>query len=482
LESFNFARNNLNTMRKIYLSILALCMAGTISAQRVAVKGDALQVNIEKSATRGVKDTTFYSQFAATWTPVIYTVNNGGFLFGSNGYGDLQKAQGVIPGEELHPGVNHKVDGVGFFMRKTGTGSASSKVTVKVYSYNMTTGMPGAVLAQKDISFANIINDGMNWVSFATPPTIGATQPYLVGFDVSGLQSGDHVGVFTSTADEVSMPEISYEQWDDATWYTVEGAWGIDLTAFTLVAYEEVTGGGTAPVANFSQTATTVCENGTITFNNTSTNATSYAWDFGAGATPQYATTAGPHTITYTTSGTKTVTLVAADATMQTNTKTSTVTVNAAPAAPTVTLNGNTLSATGSGTFQWYLDGSAISGATGATHTVTTNGSYTVTVTSTNSCTSTASQAVNTEVGIEKLAAANIRIYPNPTNGAITVNTGNLSGVSVVSVSNILGEVVAKEVTSNKVVTLNLDGQSNGVYFITIQNSDKNIVSKIIKR
>ncbi len=50
-----------------------------------------------------------------------------------------------------------------------------------------------------------------------------------------------------------------------------------------------------------------VCQ--TYTFTDNSVGATSWAWDFGADATPQTANTAGPHQVTYSTIGLKTVTL-----------------------------------------------------------------------------------------------------------------------------------------------------------------------------
>jgi len=65
-----------------------------------------------------------------------------------------------------------------------------------------------------------------------------------------------------------------------------------------------------APVANFTANPLTVCLGLSNTFTNTSTgNPTSYSWNFGSGASPATATTAGPHTVTYTTAGLKTIAL-----------------------------------------------------------------------------------------------------------------------------------------------------------------------------
>jgi len=62
--------------------------------------------------------------------------------------------------------------------------------------------------------------------------------------------------------------------------------------------------------ANFAANATTVVVDNDITFNDASTcGATSWSWDFGADATPATASTQGPHTVSYSTTGLKTVQL-----------------------------------------------------------------------------------------------------------------------------------------------------------------------------
>lgn len=67
------------------------------------------------------------------------------------------------------------------------------------------------------------------------------------------------------------------------------------------------------PVAGFTPSATVICVGQTITFTNTSINATSYSWNFGAGATPSTSTDANP-TVTFNTLGTYTAVLTATNA------------------------------------------------------------------------------------------------------------------------------------------------------------------------
>lgn len=65
-----------------------------------------------------------------------------------------------------------------------------------------------------------------------------------------------------------------------------------------------------APVANFGASKSTICLNESSTFTDSSKgNISAYSWNFGAGATPSTAKTKGPHTVSYSTSGSKTISL-----------------------------------------------------------------------------------------------------------------------------------------------------------------------------
>lgn len=61
--------------------------------------------------------------------------------------------------------------------------------------------------------------------------------------------------------------------------------------------------------AKFSASKDIAYLNQNITFEDMSGGATSWSWNFGAGATPATANTKGPHTVSYSTAGTKTITL-----------------------------------------------------------------------------------------------------------------------------------------------------------------------------
>jgi gliding motility-associated-like protein len=170
-------------------------------------------------------------------------------------------------------------------------------------------------------------------------------------------------------------------------WYNNDDNVGTD-PSFAVDDIEITTPSTAAPVADFTASPTTVCTGQTVTFTNTSTTsgAVTYAWNFGTGATPATASTAGPHVVTYNTAGTANVTLTVTDANGTDNTS-QTITVNQTPtvsasASPSVSIcSGDPVTLTGGGatTYSWtggVTNGVAFTPASTTTYTVTgtTNG------------------------------------------------------------------------------------------------------------
>ncbi|MBK9292072.1 MAG: hypothetical protein IPM52_10675 [Bacteroidetes bacterium] len=175
-----------------------------------------------------------------------------------------------------------------------------------------------------------------------------------------------------------------------------------------------------AQTADFTASPLTVCIGQPVTFTDNSSGTTgtvTYSWDFGAGASPATANTVGPHTVTYSTAGYKTVSLTITDDNgTDTETKVdyievlpnNTITLSSAPGtnnqtlchgSPITTITYNTTGATGA-TFtglptgvsgNWALNVVTISGTplnpgtynytvnlTGGCGTVVASGSITV--------------------------------------------------------------------------------------------------------
>ncbi|MBX2902191.1 MAG: T9SS type A sorting domain-containing protein [Chitinophagales bacterium] len=185
---------------------------------------------------------------------------------------------------------------------------------------------------------------------------------------------------------------------------------GTTVTVNSLPAQPTITAGG----------PTTFCAGGSVTL--TSSTGTTYLWSNGA-------TTAS---ISPTTSGTYTVQVTNAAGCQSVASAGKTVTVNSLPGKPTVTAGGpTTFCAGGSVTLTSSAGTSYLwsSGATTASISPTTSGTYTVRVTNAAGCQSVASDSVT--VTVNTLPTISLGTVSNPTsctvdNGSVTiVGSGN---------------------------------------------------------
>ncbi len=146
------------------------------------------------------------------------------------------------------------------------------------------------------------------------------------------------------------------------------------------------------------------------------------------------------------------------------------------------TLIGNTLSANQNGaTYQWIdcLNGNApVVGATNQSFTPTVNGDYAVIVT-VGSCSDT-SACSNVITGIENTSIASFSLYPNPTNGSITIQTGSVTN-STIEVFNAVGQLVLSEKANSSVITLQLP-EENGIYLVRVTANGSSSAQRVIKQ
>lgn len=155
---------------------------------------------------------------------------------------------------------------------------------------------------------------------------------------------------------------------------------------------------------------------------------------------------------------------------------------NAAPAIPTIGLSGSVLSSTTATTYQWYLNGQPISGATSQTYSAITPGIYVVRITDANGCVYQYSKGFKYSSGStgfnEVDLSDEMTAYPNPTQGMIALKNIEKFGAEFrVRVMDQSGKVLMQIRNAS---SLNLSHLPNGIYFIEVvsghQVAHKNIV------
>jgi len=162
-----------------------------------------------------------------------------------------------------------------------------------------------------------------------------------------------------------------------------------------------------------------------------------------------------------------------------------TITVNPTPETPVITEDDDHLISSASEGNQWYDSDGPIAGATDQTYYPTATDDYYVIVTNSFDCVSEPSNVIYFVItGIKEFSgSSDIRIFPNPTTGECTVEFYGNYGMSEIRIINIMNEVVFEslaEIITGKSLNIDLNNISEGVYFLKIKTTEKEIIRKII--
>ena len=220
------------------------------------------------------------------------------------------------------------------------------------------------------------------------------------------------------------------------------------------------------PVAAFNVSDPEVCQTECVDFTDQSAgNPTSWLWIF-PGAVPAFSNQQNPAQVCYNTPGIYDVTLIVENSQGTDTLTSSTIIVHPNPAQPVVALSGDTLYATpGFPNYQWYLNGLIISGANNDFHEVLSDGTYAVSVTDTNGC-SSVSDTLNFTTGLNQLADIIPVVYPNPATDIL--NLVYSKGSTEVVIYNVFGKALFVSGNVELPHQINLSKFAKGVYFVKV--------------
>jgi PKD repeat protein len=272
-------------------------------------------------------------------------------------------------------------------------------------------------------------------------------------------------------------------------YYTDNGETGYGA-GIDNIRIEVVTNPG---MPKFSVSKTQACQGEELVFTDLSAGTKdSYQWDFGSGASPPYADSAGPHKVTYSSAGPKTVSLVLNG--LDEKTEENFLEVFQAPRARfSSSINYKTVSfqntSSDADAFMWdFGDGVKVT-QKNPIHVYDLSGEYLVKLIAINFIcgNDTIEKWVRiTIAGDEKIDYdPSVNIFPNPSQGKIWINIENFSEEKLVMK---VYSVDGKEISTDEMKILNQDSTiekdfsylESGLYFIMIQGRNINHISKFV--
>ncbi|OFX82315.1 MAG: hypothetical protein A2W99_09695 [Bacteroidetes bacterium GWF2_33_16] len=164
-----------------------------------------------------------------------------------------------------------------------------------------------------------------------------------------------------------------------------------------------------------------------------------------------------------------------------------TLSVNSIPDKPTASLSGSTLTSSTGTTYQWYLNGSIINGATNQTYTPTVSGNYTVIITNSSGCNSVASDPVNVVIsGIQDINPFSLKVYPNPlqTHTRIEYYLTNTQQIKI-ALYDVAGNLIETIVNTYKpagehYVLWKNPGLASGIYYLVVTSDFEKSTTKLV--
>lgn len=144
---------------------------------------------------------------------------------------------------------------------------------------------------------------------------------------------------------------------------------------------------------------------------------------------------------------------------------------------PSITQIENHLISSNGSSYQWYLNGILIPGATSEQYIPLQNGTYTVVITDNSGCTATSAPLEYLTVNIPQIENTDLFfIYPNPSHDKFSLIVPTTT--SQIQIINSYGQIVQHTISKGQTDYI-FEIENNGIYYIQI-TTDKNILTKKI--
>jgi hypothetical protein len=319
-------------------------------------------------------------------------------------------------------------------------------------------------------------------LSVIIPCELGANAPSMVVNAPTFICEGQTANLSASGANSYSWASgpntASYSPTPNiTTTYSVTGSSTLTGCAVTIAKLVDVK---LLPIVGIITPNNKVCAGSSISMN-VNGGAYSYTW-VNTGTTGAFLAATPSVSTNYTVIGTGPFGCVGST--------TQSITVNPLPVITvagnrTICVTGGAFTASGALTYQWssnsfFLQGNSVNPNPQQNTNVTVSG------TDQNGCVGTTVLALVVDpcTGIASLNGNGINnaiVYPNPSNGEFAIELKN--GLNkTIELTDVTGRIVLTKATDLDLVHLNINGLSNGVYYVKIKSNNTTNTLKIVKQ
>ena len=223
-------------MKKITFLLAAFVFAFAFANAQQANRSDNVQKDAKFDKTFKVNkgtmaDTLYPASFYNDETSLaLWSSNNGGYVFGPNGYGDVAKVQVFENSDKLH------VSGFGVYVAVKELEGDADDVAFNLYAVG--DDGPGDVLATKNVSTADFDTTGnYTFVEFDSP--VEVNENFAVGLDFTAVD--DTFGIVSTADGDAGEADLAWQKNEDETWSSVLSLWGLDVDMAFSVTYTVTT-------------------------------------------------------------------------------------------------------------------------------------------------------------------------------------------------------------------------------------------------
>jgi lysyl endopeptidase len=303
---------------------------------------------------------------------------------------------------------------------------------------------------------------------------------YLSGGDAEcGYPFDDYYGKFSSAWDLFPTANEQLKAWLDP------GNTG-QTTLNGFNPYQNQT-----LAADFEVNTANICTGEVFVFTDFSRgNITSYSWNFGAGASPATASGKGPHLVSYSSQGTKSVSLQVGDGTntneLQKNLNLSIKSTGLPLADFTEVINLRQVSFTNLSvnaiTNYWEFGDGTSSTVLNPVKTYASNGDYPVMLWVRNGpCNDKLTRTIlKVSTPVVKENNKVFKLYPNPSAGIFNIEYFSANPNGTVEVFTVAGKKVYSTLINSHLQILELSHLPAGVYFLKVHTAENTYVNKLL--